>query len=193
MRQLPHWLLVSAAALAAAAAAGATPPVGETIVSALAGPPKASFLARIRAGEIGGVILVGRWTPTELAATTQQLHLAGCAIGSPLLLAVDQEGGWARRLTWADPVHTAGELGRLGVSRTRAEARAAARALHAAGIDVDFAPVADTLVPGGFLADRSFGTDPAKVGRLAAAFVRALQLDGVAATASTFRVSARPV
>ena len=135
---------------------------------------------------MGGVILVGRWTPTELLATTQQLHAAGCAAGRPLLLMVDQEGGWARRLTWANPVHTAGELGRLGTERARAEAGAAARTLRAAGIDVDLAPVADTLVAGGFLGDRSFGTHPARVGRLAAAFVRALQDGRVAGTAKHF-------
>lgn len=155
-------------------------------MSALAGPPKSSFLARIRAGEMGGVILVGRWRPAELLATTRQLHKAGCAAGRPLLLMVDQEGGWARRLTWANPVHTAGELGRLGVDRVRAEARAAAGSLRAAGIDIDLAPVADTLVSGGFLGDRSFGKDPVEVGRLAAAFVRALQGGRVAATAKHF-------
>jgi beta-N-acetylhexosaminidase len=185
VRRLPLWLALSAA-LVAAGPAAAAPSAGEAIVSALAGPPKSSFLARIRTGEMGGVILVGRWKPAELFATTQQLHRAGCAAGRPLLVMVDQEGGWARRLTWANPVHTAGELGRLGVDRVRVEAGAAARSLRAAGIDIDLAPVADTLAPGGFLGDRSFGTRPELVGRLAAAFVRALQRGGVAATAKHF-------
>jgi beta-N-acetylhexosaminidase len=140
----------------------------------------------VRAGELGGVILVGRWTPREMAATTQQLHAAGCAIGRPLLLLVDQEGGFARRLTWAAPEQTARELGRLGLPRTRSEARATATALRAAGIDVDLAPVTDTLRPGGFLGSRSFGSDASKVGSLAAAFIRALQAGGIAATAKHF-------
>ena len=106
MQRLPRWLAPSLAALVAATPASAAP-AGEVIVGALAGPPKPSFLARVRAGELGGVILVGRWTPSEMRATTQELHAAGCAIGRPLLLLVDQEGGWARRLTWAAPVHTA--------------------------------------------------------------------------------------
>ena len=156
------------------------------MVSALAGPPKASFLAKVRAGELGGVILVGRWTPREMAATTRQLHAAGCAIGRPLLLLVDQEGGWARRLTWAAPAQTARELGRLGLARTRAEASATATALRAAGIDVDLAPVSDTLRPGGFLGSRTFGSEPAKVGNLVAAFIRALQTGRIAATAKHF-------
>jgi beta-N-acetylhexosaminidase len=121
-----------------------------------------------------------------MAAATRTLHAAGCATGHPLLLFVDQEGGWARRLTWAPPAETAAELGRLGVGRTRTEARATAAALRAAGIDVDLAPVTDTLSPGGFIGSRAFGTEPAAVGNLAAAFVHALQAGGVAATAKHF-------
>ncbi|MDX6486889.1 MAG: hypothetical protein QOF43_2042, partial [Gaiellaceae bacterium] len=119
MRRLLLSLGLSAAFAAPAAAA---PSPGEAIVSALAGPPKASFIAKIEAGEIGGVILVGRWTPSEMRSTTRTLHAAGCSIGRPLLVAVDQEGGWARRLTWAAPQHTARELGGLGAARTRTEA-----------------------------------------------------------------------
>jgi beta-N-acetylhexosaminidase len=156
------------------------------IVSALAGPPKASFLARIQAGEMGGVILVGRWTPAEFAATTAKLHTAGCAIGRPLLVLVDQEGGFARRLTWAQPRHSEGELGRLGVAATRAEASGAASALRRAGVDVDLAPVADTLGPGGFLRSRAFGGSASLVGSLAVAYLQALQSGGVAATAKHF-------
>jgi beta-N-acetylhexosaminidase len=183
--RLPRWLALSFAALVVAAPASAAP-AGEVIVCALAGPPKPSFLARIRAGELGGVILVGRWKPAEMRATTQRLHAAGCAIGRPLLLLVDQEGGYARRLTWAAPEQTARELGGLGVARTRSEARATAAALRTAGIDVDLAPVADTLAPGGFLGSRSFGSEASAVGRLAAAFIGGLQAGGVAATAKHF-------
>jgi beta-N-acetylhexosaminidase len=135
---------------------------------------------------MGGVILVGRWTRPELRATTATLHRAGCEAGRPLLLLVDQEGGFARRLTWAEPEHTAGQLGRLGAARTRAEARAAARTLRADGIDVDLAPVSDVLEPGGFRRSRAFGGGAPLVGRLAAIFVRALQAGGVAATAKHF-------
>jgi beta-N-acetylhexosaminidase len=185
VRRLLRWLAPSCAALIAAAPAAAAPP-GATIVSALAGPPKASFLARVAAGEIGGVILVGRWSPAELSRTTAELHAAGCAIGRPLLVFVDQEGGFARRLTWAQPDHSEGELGHLGLGQTDLEARQAAVQLRAAGVDVDLAPVTDTLGPGGFLRGRSFGSDEALVGALAVAYVRALQAGGVAATAKHF-------
>jgi beta-N-acetylhexosaminidase len=155
-------------------------------VSALAGPPKASFLAKIRAGEMGGVILVGSWKPAEFAAVTKTLHATSCEVGRPLLILVDQEGGFARRLTWAAPWRSAGELGRLGVAETQREAAAAAVALGNAGVDVDLAPVTDTLGGGGFLRGRSFGTDPSIVARLAATFIRTLQAGRIAATAKHF-------
>src|SRR5690625_4556555 len=60
--------------------------------------------------------------------------------------------------------------------------------LAALGINVDFAPVADInsnpLNP--VIADRSFGGDPELVSRHVVAFVRGLQLAGVAATAKHF-------
>jgi beta-N-acetylhexosaminidase len=183
--RLPRWLAPSVAALIAAAPAAAASP-GATIVSALAGPPKPYFLARVQAGEIGGVILVGRWSPAEMTATTAQLHAAGCAIGRPLLVLVDQEGGFARRLTWAQPENSEGALGHLGIGETELEARRAAVQLKDAGVDVDLAPVTDTLGPGGFLRGRSFGSDETLVGALAVAYVRALQAGGVAATAKHF-------
>jgi beta-N-acetylhexosaminidase len=181
-----RWLLASAAALVLVAPAAAAAPAGATIVSALAGPPKASFLARIRAGEMGGVILTHSWTPAEFAATTAKLHATSCEIGRPLLIFVDQEGGSIRRLTWAPPAHSEGQLGRLGSAQTQREATAAASALRAAGVDVDLAPVADTLGPGGFLGDRSFGTNPGVVARLASTFIAAVQAGGIAATAKHF-------
>jgi beta-N-acetylhexosaminidase len=185
VRLLPRWLLGSAAALVLAGPAAAAP-AGETIVSALAGPPSATFLARIRAGEMGGVILTHRWTPAEFSATTAKLHAVSCEIHRPLLVFVDQEGGALRRLTWAPPYRSAGELGRLGVEQTQSEAAAAASALRRAGVDVDLAPVADTLGRGGFLGDRSFSSDPSIVAQLAATFVRVLQAGRVAATAKHF-------
>jgi beta-N-acetylhexosaminidase len=114
------------------------------------------------------------------------LHATSCEIGRPLLILVDQEGGFARRLTWAAPWHSTAELGRLGVAQTQREAAAAAVALRRAGVDVDLAPVTDTLGPGGFLRGRSFGSDPSLVSRLATTFIRALQAGGVAATAKHF-------
>ncbi len=192
MRPLLRWLALSALLLAAPAPATAAVSlqriVGSTVMTALAGPPGASFLARVRAGEVGGVILVGHWQSTaQMARVTHTLQAAACERGGPLLIGVDQEGGWARRLPWAAPAETAGELGSGSAEHAESEARAAAAALRRAGIDIDFAPVTDTrLVQNTFLGSRSFSSDPSVVGRLAAAFVRGLQTGGVAATVKHF-------
>ncbi|MGD0713641.1 MAG: glycoside hydrolase family 3 N-terminal domain-containing protein [Gaiellaceae bacterium] len=187
--------LALAAACACAGSAPARPAVslarlaGETIMSPLTGRPSADFLARIRAGDLGGVILVGRWSSSaEMAAVTQQLQTAACTNGEPLLIGVDQEGGRVRRLPWAAPFDSPAALGRLDdLTRVNEEAVAAAASLRRAGVDVDFAPVADTPVSGtSFLGTRAFGQDPSLVGSLAGAFVQGLQTNGIAATAKHF-------
>lgn len=158
-------------------------------MSALAGPPKESYLAHVRHGDIGGVILVGHWSSSaQMAAVSRRLRAAACeGGGSPLLVAVDQEGGPARRLPWAAPAQSARSLGGQPAAHAETEARAAAAALRRAGIDIDFAPVADTqLSPRSFLGSRTFSSDPTVVARLAAAFVRGLQSLHIAATAKHF-------
>ena len=189
---LLSWLPPSVAALALAAPAAAATPlhrlVGETVITALASPPRESFLAQVRDGDVGGVILVGHWASRdEMAAATRTLQAAACERGTPLLFAVDQEGGPMRRMPWAAPAESARSLGSSGAAHVQSEAHAAAAALRRAGIAVDFAPVADTqLSPRSFLGSRTFSSDPTVVGRLAAAFVRGLQAGGVAATAKHF-------
>jgi beta-N-acetylhexosaminidase len=182
----------AALALAAATPATAAPPlhrvVGQVVMTALAEAPQESFLASLRNGDAGGVILVGRWSSSaQMAAVSRRLKAAACEGGAPLLLAVDQEGGPMRRLPWASPADAARSLGGLGATHAETEARATAAALRRAGIDIDFAPVADTrLTAESFLGTRTFSSDPVVVARLAAAFVRGLQSGHVAATAKHF-------
>jgi beta-N-acetylhexosaminidase len=191
MRPLRLSWLPFSLALVLAAPAAATPLhrlAGETVMTALAGPPRSSFLAQVRNGEVGGVILVGHWASSaQMADVTRTLQAAACERGTPLLLAVDQEGGPMRRMPWAAPAESARTLGLRGAARTQHEAHSAAAALRRAGIAIDFAPVADTrLSPANFLGSRVFSADPGMVGRLAAAFVRGLQAGRVAATAKHF-------
>jgi beta-N-acetylhexosaminidase len=65
---------------------------------------------------------------------------------------------------------------------------ATARELRALGVNVDYAPVCDlaTNPDNPALGIRCFGDDPEQVGRLAAATVRGLQGEGVAATVKHF-------
>jgi beta-N-acetylhexosaminidase len=156
-------------------------------------PPR-ELLDAIRAGEAAGVILFAE----NIASRAQirrviarlQKAAARSPIAQPLLIMVDQEGGYVRRLPGepfashktiglsADPTAAAGAAG-----------RAAGLNLRGAGFNVNLGPVLDVARPaGGFIDDarRSFGTDPALVGGLGAAFVDAQQRTGVAATAKHF-------
>jgi beta-N-acetylhexosaminidase len=156
-------------------------------IAPLRGAPDSALLARVAAGQVGGVILLGSWTsPQATAAATAQLQQVACAkLGSPLLVGVDQEGGSVRRLSWASPTVAAAHMSTSSVAR--AQALAAARAMKQAGVAIDFAPVADTIsTPRSFLGTRSFGSDPASVARLVGAFVSGLQRGGVAATVKHF-------
>ena len=135
------------------------------------------------------MILVGHWPSTAaMSAATARLQAAACTAGAPLLVGVDQEGGRVRRLPWAAPADSAGELGSRGdAGRVEEQAGEAAAALRLAGVDVDFAPVADVVSsPSSFLGRRAFSSDATLVSKLAAAFVRGLQAGGVAATAKHF-------
>ena len=167
--------------------------VGERLVVAMSGTaPSASLLARIRRGDVGGVILFGSnvRSPDQVRALTASLAAAASAGGRPRpLLLTDQEGGAVRRFPWAPPLLPAARLGTLAAASVRAQGRATATALRSLGVDVDLAPVADVPhIAGSFIARqaRAFSTDPNRVASLAAAFAQGLADGGVAATGKHF-------
>ena len=155
MRSLALALLLAlvAGVTASPAPVAATGPtieqlIGQKLVVAMDGTtPSASLLARIRAGEVGGVILFGSniTTATALTALTKQLHDAATAGGQPrLLVYVDQEGGSIKRIPWAPPTLSPPQMGALGSTSTAtSQGKATGQALKALGIDVDLAPVVD--------------------------------------------------
>jgi beta-N-acetylhexosaminidase len=153
----------------------------------LVAPPSQRFLARIRNGKMGGVLLLGNgWLTRGTAATvTAELQQAACTRGEPLLIAVDQEGGLVRRLAWAPPTEAPDEMSSPSVAHS--QAAAAAEALRSVGIDVDFAPVVDTPgAAGNFLGSRAFSHSRSWNAGMARAFVGGLQTNGIAATAKHF-------
>ncbi len=168
--------------------------VGQRMVVTFGGAtPSAAFLQRIRRGEVGGVILFGRQSTSEVAlkALTSLLHRTALGGGNPpLLVMTDQEGGSIRRLRWAPPELSAWAMGEeLDASGVRKQGRLTGEALRAAGIDVDLAPVADVPAkPSGFMyADRRvFSLDSAKTATLATAFADGLADAGVLATMKHF-------
>ncbi|MEO6349058.1 MAG: glycoside hydrolase family 3 N-terminal domain-containing protein [Candidatus Limnocylindrales bacterium] len=125
-----------------------------------------------------------------LTEAMQAAASAGSRPDVPLLIAADQETGQLVGLG-DDTTQFAGAmaLGAAG-SEELAEsvARATAREMRALGVNVNYAPVCDLATnpynPG--LGIRCFGDDPAAVGALAAATVRGLQAEGVAACVKHF-------
>ena len=184
--------VVCAALVAGAAAAPkpASPPlahlVGARLVVGIDGTAASpSLLERIRRGQVGGVILMGsnvRNAP-QVRALTASLRAAAIAVGNPLLVMTDQEGGAVRRFRWAPPAASAEDLGRLGEAAIRRRGRDTATALERLGVDVDLAPVADVPgVPGSFIAaqHRGFSTVPTRTAKDVTAFSAGLLDGGVA-------------
>jgi beta-N-acetylhexosaminidase len=169
---------------------------GQHVVFPFAGrtPPRA-LLARIRRGEAAGVLFLGAnlGTPAQVRALTRALRRASRTssprtLRAPLLLMVDQEGGSVQRLPGA-PSRGAPDMAATGrPAVARAEGRAAAATLRAAGMNVDLAPVVDVVRPESALHEegRGFGFSAASAARFGAAFTSGLRAGGVAATAKHF-------
>jgi beta-N-acetylhexosaminidase len=190
-------LVLAAAALATAtrggAADGATTAsptlaqmVGQRMLVSFHGTTAGhALLARIHAGQIGGVILFGSniTDATQLTALTRRLQASARLGGQPrLLIATDQEGGLVRRLGWAPPKDSAKQLGQKTPAQIKAIGQRAGAALLAAGVNFDLAPVAD--VPrsaSNFIGtqQRAFSTSRFVVAKDATAFAQGLEAGGV--------------
>jgi beta-N-acetylhexosaminidase len=122
--------------------------VGQRLVVSMDGTsPSASLLRRARRGRIGGVLIHGYNfdSAARLRAITSELQRAAANGGQPtLLIAVDQEGGAVKTVSWIPPTLSPPQMGRLGASATaRRQGRKTGAALRDLGINTDFAPVAD--------------------------------------------------
>jgi beta-N-acetylhexosaminidase len=158
--------------------------------------PPQQLLTLISRGEVAGVIFFSGNITSEpqIAGVIATLDAADAAptnpVRLPLLLMTDQEGGLVRRLPGApdlselqigaspDPVATAESSG-----------AAAAANLRGVGMNVNLAPVLDVFrTPGDFddQFQRSYSQSPQVAAQVGAAFIRAQQAGGVAATAKHF-------
>lgn len=167
--------------------------IGQMLMTRVAGlTASPRLLARIRAGQVGSVILYGENITgnAKLRRLTASLQAAARAGGNPpLLIATDQEGGPVKRVADAPPTLSAQAMGRTANPRVTAEAqgRATGRALLALGIDVDLAPVSDIpTTSDNFLGERAFGHDIRRVVQGATGFALGLSDAHVAATAKHF-------
>ena len=160
--------------------------IGQKLVVRMEGStPSADLLGRIRRGEIGGVVLFGSNLTSRDALTslTAELHAAARDGGQPhFLIAVDQEGGPVKRIPWAPPTLSAPAMGRIGsAGLARSQGGDTGAALHALGIDIDFAPVADIATTNGFMYrdGRTWSISAVKTALLADAFASGLESKGV--------------
>ena len=168
--------------------------IGQKLVVAMDGTiPSPDLLGRIKRGEVGGVILMGRniTTPAALVALTTELRAAAVAGGRPtLLIGVDQEGGSVKRISWIPPTLSPPQMGALASAPTAlAQGSATGQGLRALGIDVDFAPVAD--IPAStasfmYQQGRTFSKFVTRTAGLANAFASGLESAGVVPTMKHF-------
>jgi len=161
--------------------------LGQMVVARYPGlTPTPGLLARVRRGEVGGVILFADNVRdgAQVKASVARLNAASRSGGHPkVLVMVDQEGGLVKRL--AGPPSRAASAMRTPTIAER-EGRATGRMLRRLGILVDLAPVADVAGPRSFLGTRAFGRSPSAVAERACAFAAGLRSAGVAATLKHF-------
>jgi len=168
--------------------------VGQMMAASFGGPVITPGLRHLILDEKVGTVLIFRDNFTDvagLARLTAQLQALGREAGlpAPLLVAVDEEGGRVMRITdGVAGLPSEMELGRRGPQGVREAVAATASGLHALGIQLDLAPVADlrTNPADAVIGDRSFGAEPSLVGPLVAAAVTGLHDGGVGATLKHF-------
>jgi beta-N-acetylhexosaminidase len=159
--------------------------VGQVTISSFPDRSPPSYLRRrLRARETAGVILFG-----FNAATRGQWRRLTRSVQRPAhgraLVMVDQEGGDVRTLAWAGPV--AGQPLQGGPAAVRRAARAAARQLAGAGVNVNLAPVADVPAgPAPVMGSRSFAGGAAGIAARTKGAIEGMRAGGVAATAKHF-------
>ncbi len=160
--------------------------VGQLIMLRFAGTTVPEYVERVlREGRSSGVILFkdNFMSPEGVRAITRTLRRAGKTTAP--LVSTDQEGGVIRNLDWLGP--EASQAGQVQAASVRRDARAAARALRAHGINVTLAPVADVAtVPGAAMAGRAFSDDHDVAAAAMREAVEGWTAGGVAATAKHF-------
>jgi beta-N-acetylhexosaminidase len=167
--------------------------LGQMLMSNLTGlQPSHRLLTRIRAGQVGNVILYSENIASNgqiasLDATLQQAAKAGG--NPPLFIGTDQEGGEVKRVSDAPPTLSAQQMGASENPSAVAlsQGRATGDYLRRLGINLDFAPVADIPTTAeSFLHERAFGHTQALVIAGATGFADGLAEAHIAGTAKHF-------
>ncbi|HEX8996744.1 MAG TPA: glycoside hydrolase family 3 N-terminal domain-containing protein [Ktedonobacterales bacterium] len=164
--------------------------VGQTLMLAVyASGYNANLAQALTQWHVGSVIVFtnyngGPLQPTTSAGMRQLTSDLQAHADTPLLLAIDEEGGAVDRLSfYYGPTPSPQALAATGdPQRAYAQAQTDAQRMRALGLNVDFAPLADVSQGSGIDPSRTFGTTPAAVITYAGAFLDGLQQQGVAGT-----------
>lgn len=159
---------------------------------ALIGPLPAAgadkgLVKRVEKGQVGGVIVR---TESEAVAQRDIARLQAAAErggNPPLLVMVDQEGGFVKLLP-GPPDLGPEEIAAEGTDTAESEGANTGEYLATLGINLNLAPVVDVAhrQTEETILSRTYSDDPAEVGELGAAFIRGQQAQGVAATAKHY-------
>jgi beta-N-acetylhexosaminidase len=168
--------------------------VGQMMAASFGGPNITDGLRHLILDQKVGTVLIFGDNFTDAASLgrlTAELQALGREAGlpAPLLVAVDEEGGRVMRVRdGVAPLPSQLELGARGPDGVEHAVADTAVGLHALGIELDLAPVADlrSNPADAVIGDRSYGGDPAVVGPLVAAAVAGLHDGGVGATLKHF-------
>ncbi|HEX6917884.1 MAG TPA: glycoside hydrolase family 3 N-terminal domain-containing protein [Phycicoccus sp.] len=161
--------------------------------------PLGSLDTLVEKQHVGNVIYLGGWEGAEKVRRTSR-HLQGLVSGPStadvgLLVAADQEGGEVHQLRgegFTRPPSAREQAGMLPAALTKA-ATGWAKELKAAGVNVNLAPVTDTVPADLGRANepigrwgRQYGSTPDAVTRASTAFLRGMLAGGVEGTVKHF-------
>lgn len=186
-------LLVVSLPLTFSSASTADLPLGQLLIVGFKGTQLSEGLDEvIRDTKPGGILLFGR--NVKSAEQVAALNFAAQNLSkkiskSPLLIAIDQEGGNVIRIRNSPTLPSA-----LAIAKTRdltvarRAGSATGRLLKALGINVNLAPVVDVSEPDTdkFLGTRSFGNDARRVAAMTTALAMGLQETGILPIAKHF-------
>ena len=155
----------------------------------------AATVTAIRNNAVGSVILDGTTSAgvRSIRQLTSQLESDNPS-AAKLFISTDQEGGQVQRLQGAgfSTVPSGVEQGQIAPAALQSDAKTWGSQLKAAGVNVDLAPVLDTVPAGGGPnppigdLDREYGHTPAAVTSHGVAVARGLAAGGVDATVKHF-------
>jgi beta-N-acetylhexosaminidase len=174
--------------------------VGQLFLVGIAGAPAADVAQAVRTYHFGSLLWQGTSTAgvaadRQATAAIQSLPTSAVTARVRFFIAANQEGGQVQELQGSGftEIPSALAQGQLSSAELQRLAKAWARQLRSAGVNLDLAPVMDVVpsasassnAPVGAL-QREFGHTPQGTGAHGVAFIRGMKQAGVATTAKHF-------